>query len=83
LHPVPAEHEVGTKNHDPTVGIGSSQKICQEQLVQGIAAPQNDVSSVKLAQCCHDLQQECLLSQRRLISAVAVDGIVYFPRRIG
>src|SRR5439155_1451898 len=41
--------------------------------------PQKNVSSVKFAQGGHDLQEDCLLSERRLISAVAANRVVYFP----
>src|SRR5208282_1674975 len=79
----PDEHHVGTENHDAPIGIVPAKKISQEQLVKSIAATQKNVAGVEFAQGGHDLQQDCLLSEGCLISAIAADRISYLARRIG
>src|SRR5215472_16239360 len=52
----PHEQKIGTKNHNSAARIHAPEKVGKKELIKVIAAAQQDVACVEIAESRHDLQ---------------------------
>src|SRR5215813_8922171 len=74
---------VEAEDHHAPVRIHTPQKIGEEQLVECVAAAQQYIACMQIAQRCDDIEKHGLLNERRLVGSIAANRVVHSSRRVG